>query len=379
MRWRTRQVPLQNAQVILRVAVSVLTLAPPPIAAFAYQIVDLGDLGGDFARARAINDSGVIVGESLMPVPGSVEHGFLWDGGNMVDLGTLGGSKSRALDIADSGIVAGWAQDAFGQTLPTVWNLAGIPSPLPTLGTNGGAAWAASILDTLAGYSFLTPSTYHAALWDATGVTDLGTLGGNFSVAYDLNASGLVVGSADNASGDQRAALWTPEGTTDLGFLAGGDWNTARGINDLGQVILWGIPTGQSKNRATFWSGGISDAPVDLGTFGGDESWAYGINNLGDVVGWAELAAGNYHAFVWNGSEKFDLGTLGGFFSSAYGINDSGIVVGYAQDVAGQTHAVAWFPIPEPSGQAVLAVLAALAANRWWRKRTLDIRSRISG
>lgn len=362
MRWRTTIGFLPGALRALGIVGPLLAHAP--LFALAYQAVDLGDLGGGFARARAVNDSGTIVGESLLPVVGSVENAFLWELGSLTNLGTLGGAKSRALDVNDGGTVAGWAQDALGRTLPTVWDAAGVASPLPTLGTNGGSAWSISILGTLAGYSFLTPSTYHAALWDGGGVTDLGTLGGNLSIAYDINVGGLVVGTADNAAGDQRAALWGDGGVMDLGLLAGGDWNTARGINDFGQVILWGIPDGETKNRATFWSGGIADAPIDLGTFGGDESWAYGLNNSGDVVGWAEFAEGNYHAFIWDGDSKFDLGTLGGLFSAAYGINDSGTVVGYAQDAEGRTRAVAWVPVPEPAVAVVMGFLGLAFAAR---------------
>ncbi len=347
-------------------------LATPPACALSYQPVDLGDLGGGFGRARAVNDSGAIVGESLLPIVGSIENAFLWEMGSLTNLGTLGGAKSRALDINASGVVAGWAQDGLGRTLPTAWDITGAPGALPTLGINGGAAQAVNLLGTLAGYSFLTPSTYHAALWDTSGVTDLGTLGGNLSIAYDINVGGLVVGAADNGSGQQRAALWSSGAVMDLGLLPGGAWNTARGINDFGQVILWGVPDGEARNRATFWSGGLSDAPIDLGTFGGDESWAYGLNNSGHVVGWAEFDAGNHHAFVWDGASLLDLGTLGGLFSAAYGISDNGIVVGYAQDAAGRTRATAWFPIPEPA-MAAVALLFLAGAMLWPRRADSQI------
>jgi len=369
----SRLVPTGSRSLCIAV-VTVIAMPEPASAIPTYQIVDLGDLGGDFARARAINDSGGIIGESLIPVAGSIEHAFRWNGENLLDLGSLGGLRSRALDIGDNGRVAGGAQDAAGLTWPTVWDVNGVASALPTLGTNGGAAWAVGILDILAGYSFLTPSVYHAALWEGDHATDLGTLGGTLSVAYDINSGTIVAGAAQNAAGEQRATLWSMSGIADLGLLPGGDWNTARAINDSGQVILWGVPDGQSKNRAVIWGGGVADVPLDLGTFGGDESWAYAINNPGNVVGWAELADGNYHAFLWDGTANVDLGTLGGLFSAAYGINDDGVIVGYAQDASGQTHAVAWYPVPEPAGCAILGIMCAwiMACSR--RSRAPGVR-----
>jgi len=333
--------------------------APP-----GYRIEDLGELGGGFARARAINESGQIVGESLLPVPGTIERGFLWQSGGMADLGTLGGARSRASDINGRGTIAGWAQNAANQTKPVLW-LGGAIHELSTLGGPHGVAWGLNGLDVAVGHAYQTPSVYHAARWENGTVVDLGTLGGTYSVAYDINQSGLVVGGADDFSAAQQACLWTLGGPVNLGGLSSGSWTTARAINDRGEIILWGRPAEVSENRAAFWNGESTSPVIDLGTFGGTESWAYGINNLGHVVGWAEFELGNYHAFLWNGDSKLDLGTLGGLFSSAYGINDEGVIVGFAHDALNRTHAVRWVPVPESAGfQAVMAMLGGLMAMR---------------
>ena len=52
----------------------------------AYTISDLGDLGGGFSNAKAINSQGDIVGESNL-ADGSVRP-FLYSNGVMHDLGT---------------------------------------------------------------------------------------------------------------------------------------------------------------------------------------------------------------------------------------------------------------------------------------------------
>ena len=53
-------------------------------------------LGGTFSGARAINDNGVVVGQSST---GSQSHAFAYESGQMTDLGTLGGSSSSAAAI----------------------------------------------------------------------------------------------------------------------------------------------------------------------------------------------------------------------------------------------------------------------------------------
>lgn len=80
---------------------------------------DLGDLGGSETRARAINNSGYIVGSSKTGRSSSLrnvideEHAFLWKSGEMIDLGTLKGdegiygSVSVATGINDFGDIIG--------------------------------------------------------------------------------------------------------------------------------------------------------------------------------------------------------------------------------------------------------------------------------
>src|SRR5262245_5331753 len=68
--------------------------------------IDLGTLGGT-SEALAINDSGQIVGGSLIG-PQGPEHAFSWTpAGGMIDLGTLGGNFARAYAVNASGQVVG--------------------------------------------------------------------------------------------------------------------------------------------------------------------------------------------------------------------------------------------------------------------------------
>ena len=266
--------------------------------------------------------------------------------------------------------MAGWAQNAQGTVLPVLWN-GNNTTTLPTLGGTSGALSAINNAGMAVGSSSLADGTSHAALWSGGTVRDLGTLGGSYSVASAINNPGTVAGTSYDSSGHELACLWSASGPVNLSSLGGGSFTSVRGINDSGNLILWGTPYGATGNHATFWSGDASAVPVDLGTFGGAESWAYGLNNSGLVVGAADLEDTTYHAFIWDGTSKTDLGTLtGGFYSTAFGINDQGDVVGFSLDAAGHTHAVEWVPmsVPEPS-VVVQGVLWGTAMGLWARRR----------
>jgi probable HAF family extracellular repeat protein len=327
------------------------------LGATTYQMMDLGDLGGEFGRARAVNAQGLVIGEGVVPLnePDLIQRAVLWRMGVPSDLGTLGGTNSAGTSVNANGTAGGWAQDAAGGVHPVLWDGGGVRS-LPTLGGVGGAVWGLNDAGWAVGGAAREDGSYRAVLWRGNGVMDLGTFGGDYSVAYDANDLGWIVGTALDAAGQERAALWSADAVVDLGSLSGGQWTAARGVNEARQLILWGRPDDESANRAAFWNGDAASPVVDLGTLGGAESWAFGLNNLGAVVGWASTVEDGYHAFVWNGSAMTDLGTLGGRYSAAYGINDEGMIVGSAHDAAGVTHAVAWIPVPEPSGSQLLGL-----------------------
>jgi probable HAF family extracellular repeat protein len=114
----------------------------------------------------AVNDSGLIVGNST--TPGGAFRAVLWTpAGQIVTLDTLGGSTSLAQAVNASGQIVG------------------------TSNTTGNAE-------------------QHGAFWTPTGeVAELGTLGGTVSFVATVNDSGLSVGNS-NTFGDaaQHAVLW---------------------------------------------------------------------------------------------------------------------------------------------------------------------------
>jgi probable HAF family extracellular repeat protein len=229
---------------------------------YIYQ--DLGNLGGNYAKAFGINNQGQVVGFSD---PGTFTiHAFVWGPAQnpaMQDLGVLSGrTQSIAHDINNQGQIPGWSG-----------------SPI------------------------------RAVLWDHTQgnqIQDLGTLGGN-SYGLGVNDLGQVVG----VYYPDYPFIWDP--VNHMQTLPGGN-GYAWGINNAGEIvgeIYWG--------NAVFW-----DSNKQMTTIG--SGIAYAISNSSKVVG-ALGGHGTPPgtAFMWDRSTE-QLQTLG--VGVGFGINIQGVVVG---------------------------------------------------
>lgn len=91
---------------------------------------------------------------------------------------------------------------------------------------------------------------------------------------------------------------------------------------------------------------------LDLGTLDGTSSQAWAINNNGQVVGDAQIASGDFRAFLFtdaNNNQQVDIGEMQnlGIFGTASesrgrDINNSGQVVGFLPQSNGSTRAFIW-------------------------------------
>ena len=178
----------------------------------------LGNLGGAFAAANAINAAGVVAGSAQTGT--GARHAVLWQGAQPQDLGLLGrGDTSNARDINDKGDVAGEANvEANGKPHAFVWH-AGVMQRLPDLA--GGTFCSAQALNNageVVGSCDLAEGSAHGVLWRNGHPQDLGTLGDEDapSTALDINAGGQVVGSSEIAEGKLRAFLWQGGKMADL-------------------------------------------------------------------------------------------------------------------------------------------------------------------
>lgn len=239
--------------VVVGVAYSMGSIHPRAFRVVGGTVEDLGDWS-----ARAINDSGVIVGS--FPVTSSIglafDHACVWSGGVLTDLGTLGGSHSSAMAV-----------DPLGR---------------------------------IVGGSFTTgDASMHATLWLGGQAIDLGTLGGPMSQAYGINSAGLVVGVSDTgAGGPAHAFVFAVNGAgsvisrSDLGAPSGKN-SAAYAVNGAGVIV------GVAGSRAAIWQGGIF---TDLNTIlppgtGWELEVASSISPGGRIAGWGTHHGSN-RAFV---------------------------------------------------------------------------------
>jgi probable HAF family extracellular repeat protein len=319
----------------------------------AYTFTDLGGLPNPnsvASEARAINDSGQVVGLSYVTRPsGTVYHPVVWakdaTGKYVItDLGTLGGNSGKALGINSQGEIVGIAQGAdttgYGFLIrpltlneSRVWYQDLNHDGINDLMTNLGAVTGQAISDNTQIAAF-----YQLVQFDAVGDEVVTTLpnGGegvaindNRQVAGDVNY-GAAVWQVD-ASGNVLSMLTlTP--------LSGNPYSKAVCINTLGQAAGYSyhpVSTMSISMRATLWQGGAT--PTDLGSLGGGTSDASGINTVSgvlQVVGEASLSNKSNRAFVWKNGAMTNLNTLisasGVTLERANAINAQGQIVGNA-------------------------------------------------
>ncbi|HMO27216.1 MAG TPA: hypothetical protein PKB10_13215, partial [Tepidisphaeraceae bacterium] len=307
---------------------------------------NIGTLPGsnNFSRGYAINDFGVIVGES----DNNTSRAFRWDGVNMTGLTRLAGDNDRGVahDINNAGVIVGISSNGT-VSRATRWTN-GVAEDLGTIAgttTATGRAWAINQNGAIAGLSTNASGTSQATLWNNGVITNLGSLGDGtrFGQAYGLNNSLVVVGA-------------TSTGQT------------------VGQLIGTSSTTGIT--RAFRWENGTMTelepfnlySPTNTGSDTNYHSVANDINDDGLIVGKSERVLGSAAvATLWENGVPIDLNTLiapgsGWMLRSAEGINDAGDIVGFGT-FNGQTRAFL-LTVPEPGVLSLVVGAGFLALRR---------------
>ncbi|WP_445232625.1 PEP-CTERM sorting domain-containing protein [Duganella rhizosphaerae] len=159
------------------------------------------------------------------------------------------------------------------------------------------------------------------------------------STARGINNLGQIVGDARNAgNASSHATLWNGASTTDLGTL-GGLYSGATAINSNGQISGTAAWFDYYTVAAVWQPGSGTAQSLASGTLSG----ALAINNSGQLAGWMAGPSGSPLATTWTGGTATALTTLGGTTSFANGINDHGVAVGFS-NLAGDaaSHATMW-------------------------------------
>ena len=269
-------------------------------------LTPLGTLGaaGGGSRAAGINNACQIVGQSAAPgsSSGYTSRAFLWEAGVMSGFGP--DTSTYAYDINDAGQIAGWVYNSYaGNPRAFFREPGGDVQELGTLGDNESRASAINASGHVVGWAGQAPGVEYAFVWKDGVMTSLGALGGFVkdmyrspeSSAADINDLGQVVGSSyTDVDWQRHAFLWQDGHMTDLGALPGGDYSSALGINNRGQVV------GHSS-RAFLWDDGTMYKLEDLVDLGGQWQFlmaAVAINDSGQIVGRGKRTNGSNQVFL---------------------------------------------------------------------------------
>ena len=296
------------------VAAAVLT-APAAAAgtvppATAYRVVDLGVLpGATYSFATAVNDRGVVVGESGT-------RAVLWQDGRIVDLDVRAGVSSTAVDVNDRGEVIGDLTDGAGNRAFR-WS-AGQGTVLPPLpGDRSSFATAINERGEVLGNSS-GDGGLRAVLWRPDGRTVDLTARTGLAVIADLDDSGRFVGGVAPDGMNTLPALWSEGRTTVLTGTPG----IASAINRAGAVTGY-HHTGVTPGSFTWEGGRLTAVPL----LPGMDEWSFmhaqAITARGLVVG---TAGGG--GFAWDGRTATALPGLNGNGTRARDADGHGAIVG---------------------------------------------------
>ncbi len=383
--------------------VTALLLAPSLLPAATYTLVDLGTLGGSTSSALDVNNNRQVTGNAQTPTgqPTPRLNAFSYSGsGPMTNLGVLPGSNnfSRGYAINDSGVIVGESDNntsnAFvysGGTMTGLTRLAG--------DNTRGVAHGINNAGVIVGISS-NGTASRATRWTFNGSTyvaaDLGTIAGTTTAtgrAWAINQNGVAVGLSTNTAATpvSQATLWNAGTITNLTSLGNGaQFSQAYSVNDLsvavgasstGQTVgqLIGTTSTTAITRAFKWdTGAINElAPFNLydpitnnGSTTNYHSVANDINNAGLIVGNSQRISGSAAvATLWENGIAIDLNTLipagsGWNLLNAEGIKDAGDIVGFGTFGGNSRAFLLTIPEPSTAGLAALAALGLLRRRR---------------
>ncbi len=339
-----------------------------------YQFVPLNQPGINYSRAWEINDAGVVALEGGGGVGGTI--GFTWSEGTFLPLQTIvpAGSNARATvrAINNAGVIVGNSYGPGGlfDQRGVSWSSDGTITDLGRY--NNSNTFFRDINES----GVIVGGSNRSFRYDSdTGYTELFALNGGTNTSVQaINENGWMVGRshAEIADGvnQSRATVWKPDGELlNLGILDIPNQEDvisfAQGVNDNNEVVGY-FGNALFFSHAFYWS--ESSGLIDLGAPGGRSSFANDINNSGMIVGRASFTDDpQSRAYLWYDGSAYDLNDFlpvgsGWELAEAYGINEIGDIVGRGS-FNGQSQAFL-LRVPEPNSLVFLAIAACLLGVR---------------
>ena len=284
------------------------------VPSIAYQVIDLGSLGGRNAEATAINNQGEVVGSS--DTRGTATYAFRDIHGKMISLGSKLGGSSIATSINNRGQIVGSSSNKQGSVsqafLYSNGHMTPIKRKLPgTLPNHQIRPLVINDRDQIIGFA---TKSGNAVVLSGGRFKNIGSLNGLGSVAEGINDQGAIVGYSYITpfhdifnQGIEHAFLYQNGQMTDLGTL-GGTYAEATAINNHGDVAGWSGTTGDLAQDAFLYHNGVM---TDLGRLsGGSAAFPTAMNDNDQVVGWSYVAGIGADQFLYSDGKMVDLNTL---------------------------------------------------------------------
>ncbi|WP_018681723.1 hypothetical protein [Actinokineospora enzanensis] len=297
-------------------------------AAREYQPVELPSAEEYNASGVAdINDSGTVVGYSIL-IPYQIQQRPLrWDGNSIpVDLGTLGGDRGRALAINNPGTIVGEAQTAAGAWRAVRWDSQGIRDLGTVTGDDSGRAVAVNDRGVSVGMTGTAAGLTHPVRWNRHGVITALALPSGYpaGTVTGITEHGVAYGQLTGTGGEKRAVLWDPDGSARVLSTLGGTSDTVSDVTECGVAV------GQSDGRPARWAADGSVTALPGLEFGPDGS-AVAIAENGRIAGQVKRKVdGGVVAVRWDGTgAPVRLETMPDAADTrAWDIDEQGTVVG---------------------------------------------------
>jgi uncharacterized membrane protein len=260
--------------------------------------------------AVGINARGDVIGTGQAD---GVAVGWAWTGGATTRLKTGANRVAVPSAINDRGVIVGGLSENEGTEGATrdeneheqavLWDSAGSEprTLIPLPGDNGAHAFAVDNHNRVGGVS--QGNRFAPVIWDAAGKPRaLPTLGGDYGVVRALSDSGLAAGDAVAADGKDHPVVWDAAGRiTDLGLPAGARSGQARAILPGGVIVgTVDVPAagGGFRTRAVQWT--TPGAARLLPAAHGGAAMANGGADGTTYVGNSTDTLGGQHPSIWH-------------------------------------------------------------------------------